>query len=165
MRPTTLSLLCCLLLSISGCASILGKTEYPVRVTSQPDQADITIVDEGGATVFNGKTPTTVTLRTKAGYFRGKDYTVNFNKAGYAKYTAQIRRSASKWYIFGNFVFGGLVGWLIVDPMTGAMWTFQEDVSANLEPLTGATTADGGLRIALISDVPPALQAKLKRIE
>jgi len=26
------------------------------------------------------------------------------------------------WYLAGNIVFGGIAGWLIVDPLTGAMW-------------------------------------------
>jgi hypothetical protein len=148
-----------------GCASIVGKTQYPVRVTSQPDQADIAIVDETGAAVFRGRTPTTVTLKTRAGYFKGKDYTVTFTKNGYATHTAQIRRGASKWYIFGNLVFGGLVGWLIVDPATGAMWTLQEDVNATLEPLKISKMDNGELRIGLMDDIPPALRARLKRIE
>ena len=33
-------------------------------------------MDETHKTIFTGKTPTTVTLSTKAGYFSGKDYTV-----------------------------------------------------------------------------------------
>jgi hypothetical protein len=165
MRMTAVVLLCCLLLGTMGCASIIGRSEYPVRVTSQPDQADITIVDQTGAIFFTGKTPTTVTLKTKAGYFRGRDYTVTFSKSGYAKHTAEIRRGTSKWYIFGNLVFGGLVGWLIVDPATGAMWTLQEDVNANLEPLTGAVVGDDALRIVLVADVPSALQAKMVRIK
>lgn len=164
MRTTAVVLLCSLLIGTSGCASILGKTQYPVRVTSQPDQADITIVDETGAIVFSGKTPTTVTLKTKAGYFKGKDYTVTFTKSGYAKHTAEIRRGTSKWYIFGNLVFGGLVGWLIVDPATGAMWTLQENIDANLEPQAGAVVGDA-LRIALVDDIPTALQARMKKIE
>jgi len=165
MRTTAVVLLCCLLLGTMGCASIIGKSEYPVRVTSQPDQADITIVDQTGAVFFTGRTPATVALKTKAGYFRGRDYTVTFTKSGYAKHTAEIRRGTSKWYIFGNLVFGGLIGYLIVDPATGAMWTLQEDVNANLEPLTGAVVGDDALRIVLVADVPSALQAKMVRIK
>ena len=30
------------------------------------------------------------------------------------------------WYL-GNIIFGGLIGALIVDPATGAMWTFKEN--------------------------------------
>src|SRR5258706_11317663 len=68
-----MSVLSCLLLLVASCASIVGKSVYPVAITSQPDQADISITDETGKTIFTGKTPTTVTLNTKAGYFSGKD--------------------------------------------------------------------------------------------
>ena len=151
----------CVALATTGCSSILGKSQYPVTISSQPDQADITITDERGDAVYSGKTPTTVTLRTKAGYFRGKNYTVTFQKEGYAEHVAEIRRGVSGWYIFGNLVFGGLIGWLIVDPATGAMWTLQKEVKADLAPLAAAAAADDGLRIVLFEDVPLPLRAQL----
>lgn len=151
----------CVALGSAGCSSIVGKSEYPVTISSQPDQADITITDEKGAAVYAGKTPTTVTLRTKAGYFRGKNYTVTFHKEGYAEHVAEIRRGVSGWYIFGNLVFGGLIGWLIVDPATGAMWTLQKDVRVDLAPLAASAGEDDGLRIALLDDVPLPLRAQL----
>ena len=151
----------CVALGTAGCSSIIGKSEYPVTINSQPDHADITITDEKGNSVYSGKTPTTVTLRTKAGYFRGKNYTVTFQKEGYAEHVAEIRRGVSGWYIFGNLVFGGLIGWLIVDPATGAMWTLQKDVSVDLAPLSASAVEDGGLRITLLDDVPLPLRAQL----
>lgn len=156
-----LCLALCVVLATTGCSSIMGKSQYPVTISSQPDQADITITDEQGDAVYSGKTPTTVTLRTKAGYFRGKNYKVTFQKEGYAEHVAEIRRGVSGWYIFGNFVFGGLIGWLIVDPATGAMWTLQKEVSADLAPLSAAAAADDGLRIVLFDDVPLPLRAQL----
>jgi len=38
----------CGLLLVASCASIVSKTAYPVAITSQPDQADISIADETG---------------------------------------------------------------------------------------------------------------------
>jgi hypothetical protein len=33
----------------------------------------------------------------------------------------------------GNFLFGGLIGWIIVDPISGAMWTLKpENINADL---------------------------------
>jgi hypothetical protein len=37
------------------------------------------------------------------------------------------------WYI-GNILFGGLIGILIVDPLTGAMWKLDDVVYGNLSP-------------------------------
>lgn len=151
----------CVVLGSAGCASIVGKSQYPVAISSHPDQAEITITDEKGDAVYSGKTPTTVTLRTKAGYFKGKNYTVTFHKEGYAEHVAEIRRGVSGWYIFGNLVFGGLIGYLIVDPATGAMWTLQKEVSVDLAPLTASAGEDDGLRIVLMDDVPLPLRAQL----
>lgn len=131
-----------------GCASIISKSNYPVTISSEPKGTDITIVNRSGEGVFSGATPTTVTLKAGAGFFRGEDYTVTFKKKGYATHTAQIQRGVDGWYIFGNFVLGGLIGWLIVDPATGAMWTLEnlhsdlkpqpQTSSLQVDPLTGA---------------------------
>ena len=153
----------CVVLGTTGCASIIGKSQYPVTISSQPDHADITVTDEKGNIVYSGKTPTTVTLRTKAGYFKGKNYKVTFQKEGYAEHVAEIRRGVSGWYIFGNFFFGGLIGWLIVDPATGAMWTLQKEVSVDLTALSASAGEDSGLRIGLLDDVPLLLRSQLIR--
>jgi len=31
------------------------------------------------------------------------------------------------WYIAGNILVGGLIGWFIVDPITGAMWNLEPE--------------------------------------
>lgn len=152
-------------LGVWGCASIVGKSAYPVAISSQPDQAEISITDESGKTIFTGKTPTTVTLNTKAGYFSGKDYTVTFTKPGYAKQMAQIQRGVSGWYIAGNLFFGGLVGWLIVDPLTGAMWTLDEQTTATLSPQTSRQDSTATLQVVLLDVVPDSLRSKIVRIQ
>jgi hypothetical protein len=46
---------------------------------------------------------------------------LTLEKEGYDKEEVNIEGDANAWYIAGNLVFGGLIGWLIVDPATGAM--------------------------------------------
>jgi hypothetical protein len=163
-RISRLSVFSCVLLLVASCASIVGKTVYPVAITSQPDQADITIADETGKAVFAGKTPTTVTLNTKAGYFQGKDYTVTFSKPGYAKQTTQIKRGISGWYLGGNFFFGGLIDWLIVDPLTGAMWTLPEETTVKLAPQTSMQGAETTMQVVSLDQVPDSLRSKMVRV-
>ena len=119
----------CLLSSIiaasSGCASIVSKSNWPINVRSTPDQADVTITDaRDGTKLFEGKTPTLVTLSSKGGYFRGKTYLVEISQKGLDTRTIQIKSYMNGWYV-GNLVFGGLIGIFIVDPLTGAMWTLS----------------------------------------
>jgi hypothetical protein len=145
-----------------GCASIVSKSEYPVTISSQPQGADITIVNRKGYNVFSGSTPTTVTLNAGAGFFKGENYTVTFQKEEYATYTAEIKRSVDGWYIAGNFFIGGLIGWLIVDPATGAMWTL-EDLNVDLTAQT-SYLRDETIHIVTIDEIPSHLRSKLIKL-
>ena len=151
---------------LSGCASIVSRSEYTVAINSSPDDAKITIVNESGCTVFSGRTPETVRLKAGAGFFSGSDYTITFEKEGYAKSTATIRRGIDPWYIVGNLAVGGLIGWLIVDPMTGAMWTLEDHVHINLQssPTPTSLRNEAGLHIISLDDVPTNLRPHLVKI-
>ncbi len=154
-----------ILLYSLGCASMLSKSIYPVNINSDPDGAEITVTDEAGRIVYTGVTPTTVKLKTKRGYFKGKDYTVAFNKPGYDSHSAVIRRGSDGWYIFGNLAFGGLIGWLIVDPLTGAMWKYEPDVNATLTSKTSSLNTEGqSLKIVRLKDVPEDIKDKMVQI-
>lgn len=148
---------------LAGCASIISKSQYPVTISSKPEGADITIVNRAKEIVFRGKTPTTVTLKASAGFFKGENYTVIFKKEGYAPHTAQIERGVDGWYIFGNLLFGGLIGWLIVDPATGAMWTLK-NLHVDLSPGSSSSFFEEGLHIVTVGDVPDHLRSKMVRI-
>jgi hypothetical protein len=109
----------------SGCASIVGKDVFPVSFQSNPDGANITVKDEHGMVLFSGKTPTMFTLSAGKSYFHAKSYIVSFSKSGYADQTVTLKSTISGWY-FGNILFGGLIGMLIVDPITGKMWKLPD---------------------------------------
>ena len=76
-------------------------------------------------------TPSTVTLKSGAGYFSGEKYTFNFSKDGYADKTATLDTELNGWY-FGNIVFGGFLGMLIIDPASGAMWSLPDSFTADM---------------------------------
>ena len=149
-------------LLIAGCASIVSKSQYPVIISSQPQEADITIVNISGATVYSGKTPTTITLEAGAGFFKGENYTVTFKKEGFATHTTQIERGLDGWYIGGNILIGGLIGWPIVDPATGAMWTLK-DLNVNLTPQSSSLQKEG-LHIITLDDVPDHFRLKMVKL-
>ena len=155
----------CMIILIVGCASIVSKSSYQVTINSHPDQADITVMDQTGYVYYSGKTPATIMLNTKKGYFQGKDYTVTFSKNGYAPHKAQIRRGVDAWYLVGNLLIGGLIGWLIVDPATGAMWTLEKEMNVALSKQTSSISNETGLRVVSIDDVPNHLRSKLIRID
>ena len=77
MKKILLSITLIISLSLVGCATILGDKTQLIPISSTPGAADIVITDEKGARIFEGKTPTTVTLQKSDGsYFGGKDFIV-----------------------------------------------------------------------------------------
>lgn len=146
-----------------GCATIVGKGgPEALNIRSTPDQATITITDEGGKKIFEGKTPTVVSLEKKKGYFSGKKYTIKISKDGFADHSAVVDTTPGGWYLAGNLVFGFVIGWFVVDPLTGAMWTLDtKEVNANLE---AGKKADNDLKIVLLEDVPLSLRDKMVKV-
>lgn len=118
---------------LSGCASIFSEQTYPVQVTSEPSRASIEIKDEDGNVVYNGSTPATVKLTSSAGYFDGERYTVTFRKDGYDEEQFVINSGIDGWY-WGNILLGGILGMLIIDPATGAMYDLPSKAGATLKP-------------------------------
>jgi len=155
-------------LLITACATIVGDKTHLMDITSNPSEADITITDEKGLVVFTGKTPTIVTLQKSDGSYWGKkSYMVKISKAGFSEQTIAVTASANGWYIAGNIVFGGLIGWFIVDPFNGGMYNLSpKDISAVLGPKMSNSnqTKDGNVAIMLLQDVPPELRGKMVKI-
>jgi len=160
------SLLTLIVLITFGCASIVSKTARQITINSSPDQAEFIVKDETGKIIHRGNTPATVTLKTGGGYFKGKEYTVIIRKEGYEEQSVSIRKELNGWYL-GNIIFGGLIGLLIVDPLTGAMWTLNpQDINVNLKGKKSGRVDDSfRLSVVQFNDVPPALLIKMVRVK
>lgn len=148
---------------LNGCASIVGKGMYPVTINSHPDEATILIKDENGKQMYKGKTPTTVTLSPGEAYFHPKKYTIVFSKDGYEEQTTEIRADISGWY-FGNILFGGLIGLLIVDPLTGKMWKLPTETTITLAEQVSSSNIERNLKIVTIDQVPENIRKQLVKI-
>lgn len=148
---------------LTGCATIVGKDVFPVTINSNPDGANILIVDEKGRKMYTGTTPSTVTLAAGESYFHAKTYTITFSKQGYTDQYATVKATLSGWY-FGNILFGGIIGILIVDPISGKMWKLQSDVTANLTQKTAMHQEQPTLKIMTLSQIPDNLKKYLVRI-
>ena len=157
-----------LAIACTACATIVGQPTQMVPISSTPSDAAITIVDEAGTEVFKGTTPTTVTLQKSTGKYWGKkSFTVNIAKAGFQPQAIPVTASANGWYIAGNFFFGGLIGWFIVDPLNGNMYTLSPDaVAASLNATTAHNNSatDGSISIVLLQDVPGALRSQMVQV-
>ncbi len=154
-----------LLVLTTGCATIMGSPTQTVPISSTPSEAKVLIVDEAGTEIFAGTTPTSVTLNKSTGrYWGGKTFKVTITKSGFKAQTIPVKASPNGWYIAGNFVFGGLIGWFAVDPLSGNMYTLSPDAITATMPTESAhnnRSTDGSIAIVLLEDVPPELRSKL----
>ena len=126
-----LSLVSVLIFILIGCASIVSKSHWPVNIQSNPTGAKCSISKDSGIQIHSGETPMTVSLNSYKGFFSSAKYLVNCSKDGFKSSPYEISADINGWY-FGNIVFGGLIGMLLVDPATGSMWKFGEDIMINL---------------------------------
>jgi hypothetical protein len=124
MRTIVFYTMACALL-FGSCATIVSKTTYPVRIGSAPERARVTVIDRKGKEIYTGLTPANITLRSGAGFFQKAIYTITFNKEGFKERSIEVSATINGWY-FGNIVFGGLLGFLVIDPATGAMYRLNE---------------------------------------
>jgi hypothetical protein len=143
-----------------------GSADPDTADFSAPSEASITVVDEAGVEVFKGATPTSVTLLKSTGKYWGKkSFTVTIAKPGFQTQVIPVAASANGWYIAGNLVFGGLIGWFIVDPLSGNMYTLSPEAVAGTlataKPAHNNTAKDGSIAIMLIEDVPAALRSQM----
>lgn len=146
----------------TGCASIVDGGAKKVQIKSNPSGAKFTIYDKKGKVVESRTTPATVALDRSGGYFCGIEYKMVFESPGYYPGETKLSSSMNGWY-FGNIIFGGLIGILIVDPATGAMFTLPKEFNYTLVSSEQSLTPDELKAAQLKANQPaekPPKQAK-----
>ena len=126
------SILLCL--SLVSCASIIHGTSQDVGFSSTPPGAFVTVDNHPECT-----TPCVAHLKRK------DNHVVKMDLNGYQTFSATLTREASGW-VWGNIVFGGLVG-LVVDAVDGGFYNLTpKHVTATLvaKPTTTALTNSTG---------------------
>jgi len=122
---------------LCSCATIMRDNSQTIPIKSNVEKVDIKITGKSGEVIFEGQTPTTLSLKTscESGYFNPEKYTIVASKDGYETQTTVIDWHISGWYYVGNLVFGGLLGYLIVDPISGDMYYLDEEVNLDMSPI------------------------------
>ena len=120
---------------VSSCATVMRENNQSIPIKANVEDVQIKIMDKKGKVVFEGTTPTTINLKTSAGgYFDPQKYEILASKDGFKTQSSIIDWHVSGWYYAGNLVIGGLIGYLIVDPLTGDMYYLDEEVHLNMQP-------------------------------
>lgn len=157
---------CLVTLNLAGCASIVNGGAAKIAVNSQPSGASVSVYDASGQKVNSVQTPTVLHLKRGAGYFKSAKYRVVIEKDGYRRAEIELVSNVNGWY-WGNLIFGGLIGMIVVDPLTGSMYRLApKSVDQVLAPEHAAVIHEhGGLVVLLREDVPADLVASLEPLQ
>jgi len=121
----------------TSCASLFSTSTYLVSLESNPSESIVVVTDRDGNKVYNGETPSTVSLKASQGFFKRAYYIVSFTKEGYNEMTIPITFGVDAWY-WGNLInfgWGWILGFFIIDPLTGAIYRIDsENYVATLTP-------------------------------
>lgn len=162
--PLTALIVSATMFFTAGCASILSKSDWPVTFNSNPSGAELVVKDKRGREVHRGRTPSTLTLPASSGFFQPARYDVEIGLDGYNTGRGSVTAGANGWY-FGNILFGGLIGLLIVDPATGAMFKLPEQHTVNLIPVQTSGNGERQLQIISFHDIPEHLRRHLVKLQ
>ena len=138
-----------LAVSLTGCCSIIHGTRQDVGISSAPTGAMVKIDN-----VSSGNTPVVAKLTRKDNHF------VRVELSGYQPFDMTLTRSVSGW-VWGNIVFGGLIG-LAVDAIDGAFYNpSPEQVSATpaANHASVSKTGDGIYLFAVLKPEPGWVKA------
>jgi hypothetical protein len=116
----------------TGCASIIHGGRDSVSIQTNPVGAAFKLFDAQGTMIHQGVTPSIVQLDRGRAYFARARYRVEFEMLGYVPCWRDIRPDIDPWYLGGNLIFGALIGYFIVDPLTGAMWNLPDMIFVTL---------------------------------
>ena len=134
MKPLLQATAVVLVMLLTGCASYVSGTKQKITVTSTPSGAKVTVTDWNKSIVIETNTPAAFTLKRAKGYFAGAKYTVRLEAAGYCGSNSRLQPTMNGWYV-GNILFGGLLGFVFIDPATGAMWAIEpKNLNITLQP-------------------------------
>jgi len=132
-------------LGLLACASILHGSSQDLGIASQPTGASVTVDNQ-----VLGHTPVVAKLKRK------DKHTIAVTLDGYQPFELTTTRGTSGW-VWGNILFGGLIGLAVAFSTGGAYKIKPEQVSAQLSrAAASATLTDGTLYVVLVRAPDPS---------
>lgn len=133
---------------LTNCGTIMQGSKQQVGISSNPSNADVSINGQS-----KGTTPVSVDLKRKDSHM------IRLELAGYEPYETTLTRKTSGW-VWGNIVFGGLIG-LAVDAAAGGMYKLTpEQISAEFresrDSKISSNLTEDGLFITVVLEPDPS---------
>ena len=120
-----ISLFLCTL--FSGCATMRSESVYSLPVITTPVNAEIKVIDRKGKEIINTQSPDTLVLKSSSGYFKRAEYLIEVSHSGYETKKDTLHFVIDEKY-YQNFLTSYFmpIGFLLIDPVSGAMWRPEE---------------------------------------
>lgn len=119
-------------IALLACGTIIHGTSQEIGIASQPTGANVRIDN-----MEHGTTPLVADLKRK------KEHLIQIEMEGYQPYEMHVTNSVSGW-VWGNIVFGGLIG-LAVDAISGGLYKLEpEQVQAELARTGAEASLESG---------------------
>jgi hypothetical protein len=148
----------------SSCATIVNQHDTQLTIKTVPREAAVTITNKKGKEVFKGESPAVTILKSTDKYLKRASYLVKITMPGYEEQIIPVRFKLNKWYSY-NWLLGGIIGYLVVDPLIGAMFTLETTYIKAVLVRSKSATEILALKIMDIAQVPHELKDKLVRIK
>lgn len=113
-----------------------------------------------GTNIAQGVTPQIISLDSGAGYFKKARYEIRVMRDDVVVNRVPVEVSMDGWYI-GNVLFGGLIGILIVDPLTGAMYKLPDTINLSGDGMAQLTVEDSTLTLVSLTGIPESHRSEL----
>jgi hypothetical protein len=113
-----------LLVSLTGCSTIMNDRITDVSVLSEPSGQRYSITNEDGERVRSGTTPDQIKLDAAAGFFDGQTYQVQYEDGK----TTELDSHVTPWYWVG-FIVLPVTSAMLIDPISGDMFGLPSEVS------------------------------------
>ncbi|OGT36989.1 MAG: hypothetical protein A3F11_09275 [Gammaproteobacteria bacterium RIFCSPHIGHO2_12_FULL_37_14] len=121
MKKTILVSLISIIGLLSGCASIVSGTSQRISVSTAPAKGASCSLENNKGKWYLNNTPGTVTVNRSF-----NDLQINCKKPGYTPTFKQVA-SNTKGMVFGNAVFGGILG-AGIDMADGAAYEYPQSI-------------------------------------
>ena len=144
-----------------GCGSIIHGSKQVISFQSTPAVATVEVLDAMNVSYGSCETPCSLELKRK------REYKVIMSKQGYNAAELIITKKTDGW-IWGNILFGGVIG-IIIDFSNGAAYKLSPEMLNTT--LTESTTSNvpeinspDGLVLIDFDDLTPVEQERIKKL-
>jgi hypothetical protein len=128
---------------VTACGTIIHGTRQDVGISSTPTGAQV-VVDNMPV----GQTPVVAKLTRK------DNHVVRITMPGYQTFETNVTRSVSGW-VWGNIVFGGLIG-LAVDAISGGLYKLRPEQVTGTLATADARSGQDALYVTVVLSPDPS---------